>query len=175
MAVCRQDRETPLKGDRRLLQRISLVVALFAFWLLLSGQFTPFLIAAGFGSAVAVLALSERMGLLDREGHPIHLGWRVVAYWIWLAGEIAKSAWDVSKLILGPVDRISPTLVRVRSTQHSELGHVIYANSITLTPGTITLELAEDEVLVHALTREGADGLGGGDMDRRVTRLEQPS
>jgi multicomponent Na+:H+ antiporter subunit E len=158
-----------------LLQRISLAAVLFVFWLLLSGYFTPFLLAAGIGSVVAVLALSQRMGVLDREGHPIHLGGRALAYWAWLAWEMAKAAWDVTKLILGPRDRISPTLVRVRPTQASELGQVIYANSITLTPGTISLELEDGAILVHALTREAADGLAGGDMDRRVTRLEHRS
>ncbi len=156
-------------------QRVSLAIALFAFWLLLSGQTSPFLIAAGIGSALAVLAICERMGILDREGQPIHLGLRAAAYWGWLTWEIAKSAWDVTKLILGPIGGISPTLVRVRASQATEVGRVIYANSITLTPGTISLELADDTIIVHALTRDGAASLEGGDMDRRVTRLEQAS
>lgn len=156
-------------------QRVSLAAALFAFWLLLSGQTSPFLIAAGIGSTLAVLAICERMGILDREGQPIHLGLRAVAYWGWLTWEIAKSAWDVTKLILGPIGGISPTLVRVRASQATEVGRVIYANSITLTPGTISLELDDDTIVVHALTRGGAASLEGGDMDRRVTRLEQAS
>ncbi len=156
-------------------QRVSFAIALFTFWLLLSGQTSPFLIAAGIGSTLAVLAICERMGILDREGQPIHLGLRAVAYWGWLTWEIAKSAWDVTKLILGPIGGISPTLVRVRASQATEVGRVIYANSITLTPGTISLELDDDTIVVHALTRDGAASLEGGDMDRRVTRLEQAS
>lgn len=156
-------------------QRVSLAAALFAFWLLLSGHLEPFLIAAGVGSTLVVLAICERMGILDREGQPIHLGLRAVAYWGWLCWEIAKSAWDVTKLILGPIGRISPTLTRVSASQATEVGRVIYANSITLTPGTISLELDDDTIVVHALTREGAASLEAGDMDRRVTHLEQTS
>jgi multicomponent Na+:H+ antiporter subunit E len=151
----------------------SLAACLALFWLLLSGMFTPFLVGAGLASALAVAAFSQRMDLVDREGHPIHLAWvALLSYWPWLIKEIAKSGWDVSKRVLHPQLPISPTLRRFIPTQHSELGLVIHANSITLTPGTIAVEVAPDEFLVHALTREGADGLAGSEMDRRCTRLE---
>lgn len=151
----------------------SLAASLAAFWLLLSGMFTPFLVGAGVLSALAVAALSRRMDLVDHEGHPIHLAWgALMTYWPWLLKEIAKSAWDVSKRVLDPRLPISPTLRRFRPGQRTELGLVIHANSITLTPGTIAVEVAPDEFLVHALTREGADGLAGSEMDLRCTRLE---
>lgn len=155
-----------------MLHRIGLGVMLFLFWLLLSGHFTPFLVAAGLGSTIAVLAVCARMNILDREGQPLHLGARAVGYWLWLSWEMAKSAWDVTKVILAPRLKITPTLVEVRATQATELGRVIYANSITLTPGTISLEVEDAAIVVHALTREGANSLAEGDMDRRVTRLE---
>jgi multicomponent Na+:H+ antiporter subunit E len=151
----------------------SLAASLAAFWLLLSGMFTPFLVGAGVLTALAVAALSRRMDLVDHEGHPIHLAWgALMTYWPWLLKEIAKSAWDVSKRILDPRLPISPTLVRFRPGQRTDVGLVIHANSITLTPGTIAVEVAPDEFLVHALTREGADGLAGSEMDFRCTRLE---
>jgi multicomponent Na+:H+ antiporter subunit E len=151
----------------------SLAASLAAFWLLLSGMFTPFLVGAGVLTALAVAALSRRMDLVDHEGHPIHLAWgALMTYWPWLLKEIAKSAWDVSKRVLDPRLPISPTLCRFRPGQRTELGLVIHANSITLTPGTIAVEVAPDEFLVHALTREGADGLAGSEMDFRCTRLE---
>jgi len=153
-------------------QRVGLAIALFTFWLLLSGHFTPFLVAAGIGSTVAVLAVCARMRILDSDGQPLHLGARAVGYWLWLSWEMAKSAWDVTKLILSPQPQITPTLVKVRATQSTEVGRVIYANSITLTPGTISLEVENTAIIVHALTREGACSLEEGDMDRRVTRLE---
>ena len=149
-------------------------LVLYAFWLLLSGLFTPFLLAAGAGCALAVLAFARRMDVIDREGHPIHLGWRALfSYWPWLIKEIAKSSWDVSRRILDPRLPISPTLARFRPSQKSELGLVIHANSITLTPGTVAVEVEAGEFLVHALTREGAAGLAGSEMDRRIAVLEQ--
>lgn len=152
----------------------SVFVALAVFWLLLSGYFTAFLLAAGAGSALAVVAFARRMDVVDHEGHPIHLGWRaLVSYWPWLIVEIAKSSWDVTKRILHPRLPISPTLARFKPTQKTPLGLVIHANSITLTPGTISVEVAPGEFLVHALTAEGAAGLAGSEMDRRVAAIEQ--
>ena len=151
----------------------STLIALYGFWLLLSGYFTGFLLAAGAGSALAVLLFSRRMGIIDREGHPLHLSRRVLfSYGPWLAKEIAKSAWDVTRRILHPRLPISPTLVRFRPSQQTDLGLVIHANSITLTPGTISVEVGRNEFLVHAITAEGAASLAGSEMDRRVTELE---
>jgi len=150
----------------------SSAIVLFIFWLLLSGKFEPFLIAAGAGSAIGVVLLARRMDIIDRESHPIHLSWRVLGYWPWLFKEIARSGWDVAKIIVSPRLPISPTLVRAPTSQKSTIGVVTYANSITLTPGTISVDVSKDEILVHALTREGADGLLEGEMDRRVARFE---
>jgi multicomponent Na+:H+ antiporter subunit E len=156
-----------------LARSISFLLALYAFWLLLSGMYTPFLMASGAGCALAILLLARRMDVVDHEGHPIQLGWRpFLSYWPWLGGEILKSAWDVSKRILDPRLPISPTLVEFAPTQRTDLGLVIHANSITLTPGTIAVEVEPGRFLVHALTAEGAAGLAGSEMDRRCTELE---
>jgi len=154
------------------LYSLSLVVVLYVFWLLLSGFFTPFLMTVGAVAAVGVMLLARRMEVVDHEGHPFRLSWRLVGYWPWLFREIAKSAWDVSKIILNPCLPISPTLVRAPTSQKSTVGVVTYANSITLTPGTISVEVGKGEILVHALTREGAESLLAGEMDRRVTEFE---
>ncbi len=151
---------------------LSLVVVLYVFWLLLSGVFTPFLMAVGAAAAVGVMLLARRMEVVDHEGHPFRLSWRLIGYWPWLFKEIAKSGWDVAKIIVDPRLPISPTLVRAPTSQKSVVGVVTYANSITLTPGTISVEVRKGEILVHALTREGADGLLEGEMDRRVTQFE---
>lgn len=154
------------------LRLLSALLALYGFWLLLSGYFTTFLMAAGFGSALAVVWFARRMDVIDAEGHPIQLGWRIVAYWAWLSKEIVKSAWEVSRIIVNPRLPISPTLVRFRPTQKTTVGLVVHANSITLTPGTITIDARPGEFLVHALTRAGAEGATSGDMDGRVTACE---
>ena len=154
------------------LERTSIVFTLFLFWLVLSGYFTAFLVAAGAGSALAVAWLAWRMEVADREGHPVHFSAAMLTYWPWLIKEIALSAWQVTRIILNPRLPISPVLVRFKPSQTSTVGLVTHANSITLTPGTITVEASHDEFLVHALTRAGGESLEGSEMDRRVRRLE---
>ena len=150
----------------------ALVISLFIFWLLLSGMYTPFLVSAGLGSAIAVAALAWRMGAADPEGHPVNLTLAAAVYWPWLIKEIGISGWQVTRIILDPHLPISPTLVRFTPSQKTTVGLVTHANSITLTPGTITIEAEHGGFLVHALTRAGAEGLSGSEMDRRVSRLE---
>jgi multicomponent Na+:H+ antiporter subunit E len=150
----------------------ALVAALFIFWLLLSGMYTPFLVLAGLGASIAVAVLAWRMDVADREGHPVHLTLGALAYWPWLVKEIVKSGWQVSRIILHPRLPISPTLVRFQPSQKSTVGLVTHANSITLTPGTITVEADHREFLVHALTRAAAAGVVDSEMDRRVSRFE---
>ena len=151
---------------------LSSILVLFAFWLLLSGYFTAFLITAGAASAIGVVLLARRMEVVDHESVPINFIWRIPVYWPWLFKEIAKSAWNVAGIIVDPRLPISPTLVRVRTSQKTSVGVVTYANWITLTPGTVSVDVNKGEILVHALTREGADGLLEGEMARRVTQFE---
>jgi multicomponent Na+:H+ antiporter subunit E len=104
------------------------------------------------------------MELLDRESYPVHLKPSLFRHLIFLMREIALANIDVARRILSPGPPISPRLVRVPAKQRSTLGKVIYANSITLTPGTVSLRLDDDSILVHALTREGAEDLASGRM-----------
>jgi multicomponent Na+:H+ antiporter subunit E len=154
------------------LHAISLGLVLFATWLLLSGYFEPLLLTFGVASCLVVVWVAHRMDVVDREGHPIHLGLRMIGYWLWLAVEIVKANIDVAKCIVDPRLPIRPNLFWTKASQHSELGQVIYANSITLTPGTITMRVTGGRILVHALTTEAAAGVETGDMDRRVSALE---
>ncbi|HYW91524.1 MAG TPA: Na+/H+ antiporter subunit E [Gammaproteobacteria bacterium] len=151
---------------------ISLGLALGVLWMLLSGDTQPYLLALGGGSVFLVLLVSHRMDVIDREGHPVHLTPKAVAYWLWLLMEIVKANLEVTRHILRRDMAISPTVFRVRATQHSDLGRVIFANSITLTPGTVSLEVYPDEIEVHAISRDAADGLAEGEMDRRITAWE---
>lgn len=154
------------------LHAISLSAVLFCTWLLLSGYFTPLLISFGVLSLIVTVGIAWRMDVIDHESHPVHLTWRIPAYWIWLLIEIMKANFDVSKTILGIGEPARPNVIRVKPSQRSELGQVIYANSITLTPGTISIELENGEIMVHALTQGSADDLNTGVMDRRVTQVE---
>ena len=154
------------------LHAISLSAVLFGLWLLLSGHYEPFLLSLGVISVVVVLLVALRMDVVDHEGHPVHLTLKCLTYWPWLAWEIIKANIDVAYRIIRPELPISPTMVRVKASQQSEVGKVIYANSITLTPGTISVNMEGDEITVHALSREGAESLRDGEMDRRVLEVE---
>lgn len=153
---------------------VSLAAALLVFWLLLSGHFDPFLVVSGAVAAVAIALVGRRIGYADEEGHPAELILPGLRYWPWLAKEIVKSTIDVARIILDPALPISPRLILVSPSQKTAVGKVTYANSITLTPGTITVEVGRHDhrFVVHALTEAGAAGVETGDMDRRVTAFE---
>lgn len=155
-----------------MLRAAILFVLFYAFWILLSGFFTPFLLGAGAAVSLAVVWIAHRMEVADREGHPAHLGLSALGYWPWLAKEILKSALDVSKVILDPRLPASPTVVRFKPRQKSAVGLVTHANSITLTPGTLSIEVGPDQFVVHGLTRESAGAAMDSEMDRRVERFE---
>lgn len=153
-----------------------LVLALLClFWVLLSGFFTPFLLSAGLACALVVTWLVRRMH--KASGHdeaPLSLRWGpMLSYLPWLLLEVIKSGWDVSLRILSPgAPRVSPTLKHFEPLQKTELGLAIHANSITLTPGTICIEVEPGHFYVHAVSREGAEALPGSEMDRRVRAIE---
>jgi multicomponent Na+:H+ antiporter subunit E len=147
---------------------ISLAVLLFALWLGLSGHFNPLLIGLGLASTALAVQLAHRMDILDHESHPALLTPRLVRFWIFLGGEIVKANIDVIRRILRPGKSISPQLVTLPLPQKTGLARVIYANSITLTPGTVTLRLDKDTLLVHALSREAAEDLATGRMASAV-------
>jgi multicomponent Na+:H+ antiporter subunit E len=151
---------------------LSALLTLFVFWLLLSGQYTAFLTFAGLACALGVVWFARRMDVIDREGHPIHLGLGAIGYWPWLIVEIARSGWRVTRIILDPALPVSPTLVKVKPTQSTDVGLVVHANSITLTPGTLTVDVTREQILVHALTADGGTDLAHGAIDRRVAALE---
>jgi len=150
----------------------SLSVVFFVLWILLSVHFAPLLLGLGAVSCICVAWIAYRVDVADHEGHPIHLTWRAAIYWPWLLWEIVKANIDVAKIVLDPELPISPQVFTVKASQVDDLGHVIYANSITLTPGTVSIDVKSATIQVHALTQELADGLLTGEMDRRATGME---
>jgi multicomponent Na+:H+ antiporter subunit E len=150
----------------------SLSATLFSFWLALSGHYTSTFITIGAISALLTATFCLRMSVVDEEGHPIHLVLRALTYWPWLLLEIAKSALNVTLIILNPRLPISPTMVKIKAQQKTGLGVSIFANSITLTPGTISVDVVGGEILVHALSKSGAEDLEEGAMNRRVVKFE---
>ncbi len=159
-----------------MLQKLGLFVALCVAWILWSGYFKPLLLGLGLASALVCTYLALRMRKADGEGSQFKILQHVhqlATYWPWLLLEIAKSNIDVAKIILSGKLNIDPVMIRLKAGQATEMGQVIYGNSITLTPGTITVDIEDGELLVHALTQSGADGLREGEMDRRITALER--
>ncbi len=150
---------------------VSLGAVLFAFWLALSGHYTMFLVSFGAGSAVFCVYLAVRLRLVD-ESFAFHLLPRAALYWPWLVWQILKSAWSVSWKILHPGLPISPTMLRVKAGQKTQVGVATYANSITLTPGTLTVGVDGSDLIVHALDGASADDLEAGKMDARVSRFD---
>ncbi len=155
-----------------MLHAISLGLVLFGLWLLLSGFFTILLLGLGLASVVAVVWIAHRMDVIDHEGHPIHLTVRAFFFWPWLLKEIIKANFNIARVIVSRKMPINPTVIRVKATQETELGQVVYGNSITLTPGTVTIDVNKDIMSVHTLTLGAAEGLKSGEMDRRVTNME---
>lgn len=154
------------------LHTLSVFTLLYAVWLALSGHFEPFLLIAGAVCSALVVAIAHRMDVIDHEGYPIHLSWALPAYWLWLLWQIAKANVDVARRILDPRLPIDPVLARIPCTQRTDLGRVIYANSITLTPGTVSTDVRQGGIEVHALTRDALAALRKGAMDAKITALE---
>jgi multicomponent Na+:H+ antiporter subunit E len=152
---------------------LSLGALLFVLWLLLSGHWTnPLLISFGVISTALCVWLAMRMDVADQEGVPVRMGLRTPLYWPWLTVQILKSNVDVTWRILHPRLPISPNMVRIPMPHKTPLGRAIYANSITLTPGTVAMTIDNDTMLVHALTEESARALEEGEMSRRVATFE---
>jgi multicomponent Na+:H+ antiporter subunit E len=151
----------------------TLFLALAASWFLWSGHLEPFVLALGVLSCLVCIWICRRMRIVDAEGAPVELGFRpFTMYAPWLIKEIVKSNIAVTKIVLSPAMELQRNLIEVGANQKTALGRVILANSITLTPGTVSVSMKTDRILVHALSFEGSEEDLSGEMDRRVCRLE---
>jgi multicomponent Na+:H+ antiporter subunit E len=155
-----------------LLRLLILFFLTTGLWLALSGHFDPLLLSLGLLSAATVTLVSHRMGVIDAEGQPLGLIPGLLRYAPWLTKEIVRACIDVAWRITRPSLPIQPTIIRVPANQKTVPGRVCFANSITLTPGTISLDVLEKEIEVHALTAESAADLESGEMGKRVEHLE---
>jgi multicomponent Na+:H+ antiporter subunit E len=151
---------------------IYLSLFLAAFWLLISGHNTILMLSLGAASIAFVLYITHRMDVVDHESQPMHLTKNITSFYAWLIKEIIYANIMVVKHIWLGNKTISPTLATIKANQKTDIGKVIYANSITLTPGTVSVALEDGRIVVHALVRESIKDLEAGEMDRRVTQLE---
>ena len=149
------------------MKNVVLLVMLVVAWLLWSGGYSwpgaahyhGITASLGIASVVVVYFITLRLLKVAGAGQSIPFGLGHLLYLPWLIGEIVKSNIDVARIILSQNMTISPRLIRVKANQKTVLGQVVYANSITLTPGTVSLDLREGEILVHALTHDTAEGV----------------
>lgn len=154
---------------------LALAGVLAVTWVLWSGHAEPLLLGLGGLSILATVALAVRMGIVDGEGVPLAIARPgQLTYTPWLVWQVVLSSWDVGRRVWWRDPGLSPRMVTVTPGQATWTGKVLYANSITLTPGTISVTMEDAEIRVHALHAEAAAGLGSGDMDRRITALEGP-
>ena len=157
-----------------MLRTLITALTLFVLWLLMSGVYNPFIIKLGIASSIIAVFVVRRMdNAADAARLQIHLKpFAIIGYWAWLMIEIAKANWVVTKIIMSPDMRLNRRLIKVPYTQKTDLGQAIFANSITLTPATISVEVEDGYFLVHALsyTDDHMDDLA--DMDKRVTATE---
>ena len=153
-----------------IIKALLLFVFYFVIWLLLSGHYDPLLLTLGILSCITCLYVTWKAKFIDEEGLPLHLLMRLPIYTLWLFKEIIKANFDTAKIII--LNNPDPQNFRVKSSQKTEAGKVTYANSITLTPGTVTTVLDGDILEVHALSSDMADDVKSGVMDKKVSWLE---
>ncbi len=164
-----------------LYESLPLALVLFGFWGVLSGKLDLFHLAAGALSAAGIAYLSCRLYAVTppvgpRGRHPFFtMPWlRLALYLPWLGWQIVAASVQVARIVLSPKMRITPLLFRFHHELPHNLARATLANSITLTPGTVTIDVRGDEYLVHALTGESAEALQGsrsGDMKSRVSSV----
>jgi multicomponent Na+:H+ antiporter subunit E len=151
----------------------ALAAVLAAVWLLWSGLYKPLLLVLGAFSCALVIYICLRMRLFDYGVLSLKLAWRLLGFWGWLAKEIVKSSLQVTRAVLSPALPISPTVAEIDALSRHPVDLATLGNGITLTPGTLTLRIRDGRLMVHALTREGAEDVIDGEMNRRVGGLRE--
>ncbi len=150
---------------------LSIAFLLSVFWIVLSGHFDPLLLGLGLGSVGLVVLFLRRMDKADLEPAALFPNGRMLRYLFWLGGCVVRSNIDVARRIWHPALPIELRWSRIDTALKSPLEKSIYANSITLTPGTLTTDVHEDHLFVHSLSQEGIDELRDGEMERRISRI----
>lgn len=146
---------------------ILLTIVLALIWVSLSGYFQPLMISFAVVSILTVLGLCHRMKILDIETVPYEKTLSAIPYFGWLFKEIVKANVDVVKAVLSPEMEIKPAMIKVSNKRETDIGRTLFANSITLTPGTVSVEMSEDKILVHALLADISSKDAFAEMEER--------
>lgn len=144
-----------------------LTLAMVAAWLTLSGYFIPMILTFGAISIAIVVWMCRRMGILDGETVPYLSLLPTTSYFVWLFVEIVKANMQVVKAVLSPDLEVSPTLVKIPLNTDIDIAETMFANSITLTPGTVSVDMKPDHILVHALLEEMSAPEDFAEMEKR--------
>ena len=152
------------------MKSLILFLILLCLWLLMSGYYSDLLISLGIISCAFCVYIAKRGKLIDDEGLPIFFMPRLLNYLIWLFKEILKSNLATGKVIIN--GKVEPETFTVKASQVTDVAKVTYANSITLTPGTVTTKVHKDVFEVHALNADFGNDIRTNEMDRKVTWLE---
>ncbi len=154
------------------MRSFGLFIGLAVLWLLLSGYFhEPLILFFGFASCLITVLLARRMNVVDYESVPFHLNIKILKYWVWLAGEVAKANIAVTRAVFSDLSTVRPEMFTYKAIVKGDLGLTILANSITLTPGTVTVGVDGNELTIHALTSQAADPQAIAEIDRHVAAL----
>jgi multicomponent Na+:H+ antiporter subunit E len=159
------------QGARTTMYYLFLAVSLSLFWVLLSGHYTTLILSLGFLSVLIVIWFIRRMDRVDGELGVLPMRPRLPYYLLWLMWQVVLSNIDLVRRILDPALPIRPTWQRLDIKVTSTLAKTLYANSITLTPGTLTTDVRDDHFMVHSLSPEGIEDLRKGEMERKIQRL----
>jgi multicomponent Na+:H+ antiporter subunit E len=153
---------------------IFLFFFLLAFWLILSPTRDLAGIIIGIVISLFVTYINRNFVVAEKGKSVPILGnlVNIVSYTVTLVLEIIKSNIQVAKIVLSPSLPIEPHFVKVPVKMESDLLKVLYGNSITLTPGTLTVDITHDNYIVHALTKEAAQGLNDSIVEGKILKLE---
>lgn len=154
-----------------MLRALTLFAVLFLYWFIFSGYTESFFIISGLISCALAVLIAHRMNVVGEEGHPLHLTPRAIVYWLWLGKEIIMSGIGVCGHVWQRKLKITPVLGYVPTKIQTDEGLTILANSITLTPGTVCINVADNRLEVHALDSNAFKEIEQGEMERRVRRV----
>lgn len=148
-----------------------LTLSLILFWLAISGVYKPVVLLLGAGSVALVVWLSWRMKVIGEEHDPLLFAWRLPVFWAWALLEIVRANIHVARLTFSP-EKISPRIISTDVPFKRDLSKVVYGNTCTLTPGTVTLMLTRDKLVAHALDQASGEALASGRLARKIHWLE---
>ena len=148
---------------------------LFIFWIILNGRVTTEIVLFGLVLSAAVTMFSYKTIRVSKELEikAVKKMGKIIKYLVILVVEIIKANIDIIELVLTKDPEISPTLMPMKANLKSRISRVALANSITLTPGTITVTMNEDDLLIHAIVKSNLDGIEESIFVEKLQELEE--